>query len=221
MNNDQKIREIAEQHSSDESEIAGFVVLTGFLQEHKKLAGGFAANKDLTNEDEIVKLSKKYFEYRNAQVILRISKTVPDPLIREILCQQYEYAAEDLEDIEEIHRRSMATENIIGELLERYLDSVISDHGWVRCCGSLVKSVDFIKRKKAVNQYEMLQVKNRDNSENSSSKAIRDGTDIKHWFRTISRTGATNWGNFPDDQCRSLLSEKDFKRYALNLVKIK
>jgi hypothetical protein len=106
----------------------------------------------------------------------------------------------------------MAAENMVGELLERYIDSVLSKHGWVWCCGALVKHVDFIKKED--NGYRLLQIKNRDNSENSSSKAIRDGTTIEHWFRTFSRTGRTNWEAFPDKSLKSHLSEVGFVSYV-------
>ena len=80
-----------------------------------------------------------------------------------------------------IHRDSMAAENFIGNLLESYLDRKLSNYGWVWCCGEMVKSVYFINPES--NGFTLLQVKNRDNSENSSSKSIRDGTTILHWFR--------------------------------------
>ena len=107
----------------------------------------------------------------------------------------------------------MAAENMVGEILERYLNSVLSQFGWVWCCGALVKHIDFVK-KEDDGSFKMLQVKNRDNSENSSSKAIRNGTDILHWFRTYSKTGNTNWNSFPDQVAKSLLSEKLFIDYV-------
>jgi hypothetical protein len=55
-----------------------------------------------------------------------------------------------------------------------------------------------------------LQIKNRDNSENSSSKAVRDNTDIQKWFRTFSKTGKTNWDNLPPLMSDCGFSECDF-----------
>ena len=131
-----------------------------------------------------------------------------------ILKKFYKQPSEKLNDIKIVHQYSMAAENMVGELLERYIDSILSNHGWVWCCGALVKHVDFIKLEK--NNYRLLQIKNRDNSENSSSKAIRDGTTIQHWFRTFSRTGKTNWDAFPDTQLKSKLSEEGFVNFVEN-----
>ena len=105
----------------------------------------------------------------------------------------------------------MAAENMVGELLERYIHAELSKFGWIRCWGEATKSIDFIKPESA--DFIMLQIKNRDNSENSSSKAIRDGTDIKHWFRTFAKTGATNWDAFPDINARTVLSESGFQDF--------
>jgi hypothetical protein len=75
-----------------------------------------------------------------------------------------------------------------------------------------VKHVDFVK-KKPDGTWQMLQIKNRDNSENSSSKAIRVGTDIKHWYRSFSRKDLKNWDAFPDEQFKESLSEDGFLRF--------
>ena len=61
-------------------------------------------------------------------------------------------------------------------------------YGWHCCWGETMKSIDFCNE-----DGQLLQIKNSDNSENSSSKAVRDGTEIKHWFRRFSKTGKTNW----------------------------
>lgn len=59
-----------------------------------------------------------------------------------------------------------------------------------------------------------LQVKNRDNTENSSSSAIRDGTIIKWWFRTFSTRNQTNWERFPNLPINRSLSEDGFKLFV-------
>ena len=108
----------------------------------------------------------------------------------------------------------MASENIVGDILERYIASIIEPKGWIWCAGSIIKSVDFIRKNN--DKWELLQIKNRDNSENSSSKAIRDGTSIKHWFRTFSRKKQTNWENFPDPTVT--LSEAGFRRFLIDYI---
>ena len=144
--------------------------------------------------------------------MLNETQTVPDEMVSKILKKYFNYDEEKLNLIKREHQQSMAIENMVGELLERYIDSVLSKHGWVWCCGSLVKKIDFIKIEN--NKYRLIQIKNRDNSENSSSSAIRDGTTIEKWFRTYSQTGKTNWNNFPDEQLKSHLSENGFIEFV-------
>jgi SinI restriction endonuclease len=79
----------------------------------------------------------------------------------------------------------------------------------------LVKAVDFVlPPAKSELPWRLLQVKNRDNSENSSSSAIRKGTDIEKWHRTFSRKRGENWGAFPDKTAKDTLSEKGFRDFV-------
>jgi len=125
----------------------------------------------------------------------------------------YGYSLEDCEKIKLTHQQSMCAENAVGALLERYIDSVLRNYGWHWCCGSFVKAIDFIKRAENGNWYE-LQIKNRDNSENSSSSAIRNNTQIQKWFRTRSRTGETNWNKLPPLMQGHGLSEGGFRLFV-------
>lgn len=145
--------------------------------------------------------------------------TVPDQMVSVILNEYFGIEESQLSRITIEHALSMGAENFVGELLERYLAGVLEPLGWIWCSGSVVKAADFIKRDSS--QWHVLQVKNRDNSENSSSSAIRNGTDIKKWFRTFSRKAGSNWEAFPDDAAIGLLSESKFidftKKYLLDL----
>ena len=79
----------------------------------------------------------------------------------------------------------MSAENIQGELLEEYIARNIEGDDWIWCSGNTLRAVDFCKRDGSA----LLQIKNKDNTENSSSNAIRNGTKIKKWHRlkTITR----------------------------------
>lgn len=147
--------------------------------------------------------------------------TIPDPLVSVIMHKYFLLPRADLERAKHEHKLAMASEGIVGVLLERYIASEIEPLGWVWCSGEVVKSIDFVKPRGG--GWQMLQVKNRDNSENSSSAAIRRGTSIEKWYRTKSRTGATMWADFPDSGCRRRLSETGFHeftaRYLLSLPK--
>jgi hypothetical protein len=138
--------------------------------------------------------------------------TVPDPLVSVIMHEYFGLPKSDLERAKHEHKLSMASEDFVGGLLERYIASEIEPLGWVWCSGEVVRSIDFVKPSRG--GWEALQVKNRDNSENSSSAAIRRGTTIKKWYRTNSKTGATRWAKFPDPSCARRLSEDGFNNFA-------
>ena len=146
--------------------------------------------------------------------------TVPDEMVSVILNEYFGVPASDLERIKKGHSLSMGAENLVGDLLERYLAKVLEPQGWIWCSGSMVKAVDFIKPPSDERGlWRMLQVKNRDNSENSSSSAIRDGTTIEKWFRTFSKKVGSNWTEFPDTTLRQQLSEEDFKIFVRQYLK--
>lgn len=87
------------------------------------------------------------------------------------------------------HRLAMSAENILGLLLEEFLFSRLSSHGWAMAWGETIRSVDFCNEDGL-----LLQIKNRSNSENSSSSKIREGRPIKKWFRVNATTGRYEWG---------------------------
>lgn len=141
--------------------------------------------------------------------------TVPDEMVSVILHEYFNVPLADLNRAKHEHLLSMGAENLVGELLERYLASILEPMGWIWCSGSMIKAVDFIKPPSEVGgKYKLLQVKNRDNSENSSSSAIRLGTYIEKWFRTFSKREGSNWGAFPDESIRPLVSEQAFKDFV-------
>jgi hypothetical protein len=80
----------------------------------------------------------------------------------------------------------MSAENVQGLLLEEYIDANVSSLGWVWCKGSTMRAVDFCTMDGDI----LLQIKNKSNSENSSSSSIRNGTDIHKWFRLGTQTKA-------------------------------
>lgn len=129
----------------------------------------------------------------------------------------YGYSLAQSERIKKEHQHSMSAENCVGALLERYLDSVLRTEGWHWCCGDFVKAVDFINQDED-GKWIALQVKNRDNSENSSSSAIRNGTPIQKWFRSFSKKPKTNWDNLPPAMRNKGLSEEGFLTFIENYI---
>ncbi|MFN0214036.1 MAG: SinI family restriction endonuclease [Saprospiraceae bacterium] len=144
--------------------------------------------------------------------------TQHDPILDEIISARIQYTSEDLETIKYGHRLSMSAENIAGSLLEEYVAEHLLKHRWHCCWGETMKSIDFCNE-----DGQLLQIKNSDNSENSSSKTVRDGTEIKHWFRRFSRTGGTNWDALNEiigiENKDERLTEEFFKEFVKKAVK--
>jgi hypothetical protein len=159
-------------------------------------------------------LLNKYSRGLEWKSIPETPKTHIDPAVVSIIKIK---KGEDSENILETKKWINAVEGYIGYLLERYIDCKISDNEWIWCAGSVVKSTDFIK--KTSSGWLQLQVKNRNNTENSSSSAVRNGTDIKMWFRFYSNTGKTNWNSLPILLGKNYgMNESDFQKYVCSVL---
>lgn len=141
----------------------------------KTLSAGIDINKAY-----IQKWCSDYLDYilpseRNAP-----QKTSPDDpaLIKMIESYASMANAQAYESLKQ-HNLWMSAENIQGELLEEYIAKKTSALGWIWCKGSILRAIDFMSS----DGIFLLQIKNKFNTENSSSSAIRDGSDIKKWFR--------------------------------------
>jgi len=181
------------------------------------------------NQNGITDISEELMDkFLNGRVEKRFSEgsTIPDNAVSKVMEIYYDTDSNQLERIKFEHQKSMLSENIVGEVLERYLADILKDYGWVWCSGEFVKAVDFIRRNGE--QWTELQIKNRNNTENSSSVTVRDGTEIMKWFRSFSkasegRDSNTNWNDFPDDEMdSSLLCEEDFLSFMEEyLIRVK
>lgn len=171
--------------------------------------------KDINNiesDDNKAYLKNQFLSKRQRYVIIQSSRTVPDPAVDVVIKKSEDCSDTELSQIREAHRISMVAENKIGDLLEMYLAEKLEPLDWVWCSGSFVRAIDFIKKEND-GSWTCLQVKNRDNTENSSSSQIRNGTPIQKWFRSFSQKNKTNWENFPDESLRSSLSEEEFLQF--------
>lgn len=185
-----------------------FKLLMDFLRKNPQFYSG------KTSLDDTDFLFQKFSSPRHSQIELRSPSTTPDQAVSVILGAAYDYTSEQLDYIKEVHLQSMAAENKVGELLEMYLANKLEPLGWVWCSGNFVKAVDFLKYENG--NWRLLQIKNRDNTENSSSSQIRNGTNIEKWFRTFSkpssrRASNTNWENFPENIS---LNEEEFLAFV-------
>lgn len=82
------------------------------------------------------------------------------------------------------HNLFMSAENIQGNLLEEYIASKVRPYGFLWCDGNVLRAIDFCN----TNGSLLLQIKNKSNTENSSSSNIREGTSIEKWYRLGTRT---------------------------------
>ena len=94
-----------------------------------------------------------------------------------------EASDEKMNDYIEGHFLFMSAENSNGLILEEYLSYVLEKYDWIWCSGETVKAIDFVYLNVNKNKPLLLQIKNKYNTENSSSSAIREGTKIIKWNR--------------------------------------
>ncbi|BAU44747.1 SinI family restriction endonuclease [Leptolyngbya sp. O-77] len=120
---------------------------------------------------------------------------------------------EQLEQIKYAHRLSMSAENIQGLLLEEFLAEQLADYGWYCCWGESVRHVDFCNV-----DGSLLQVKNRSNSENSSSSRVRINRPIEKWYRVDARTGSYRWSYFNDKYSTDRFSEENFVTFVQRIL---
>ncbi len=137
-----------------------------------------------------------------------------DPIIDKIIGSRLTHlTANDLEKIKFAHRLSMSAENILGLMLEEYLANNLESVGWHCAWGETVKSVDFVHE-----DGRLLQIKNRSNSENSSSSAVRAGTQIQKWFRIKADRIEYMWEHINKICAMDNLSEKSFEKFVHKCV---
>lgn len=189
-------------------------VIANFLISNVDLAPKPTRGHEFGSEEYWERLAHKFVHGRKPRAPQE-PVTVPDSMVSVILQEYFGLDENVIAKVAKEHSLSMAAENIVGDLLERYIASKLEPLGWVWCSGEVVKKVDFLAARKGRSfEWVPVQVKNRDNSENSSSSSVRAGTSIVKWFRTFSRTGKTNWECFPEEVDDLILSEAAFQEYA-------
>lgn len=171
-------------------------------------------------DEFLVKWTQKFikgWENRPSQRTSKPISTQHDPILDDIITARVPSMTDDLEAIRYGHRLAMSAENIAGSLLEEYVADNLLNYEWHCCWGETMRSIDFCNV-----DGQLLQIKNSDNSENSSSKMVRDRTEIKHWFRRFSKTGATNWFALNEiigiNNEKDQLSEDGFKAFVRKVI---
>ncbi len=168
--------------------------------------------------DEVLgKWIDKYFAGYEQRISIRISKmpgTIADPMVDTIIQGRLAHLTKaDLSKICYSHRLSMSAENILGLLLEEFLAKELIEFNWHYAWGETVRSVDFVH-----SDGFLLQIKNRDNSENSSSSRVRSGTAIEKWFRVKSSSGEYMWDELNRKFSTGKFSEEKFREFVTETI---
>jgi len=152
---------------------------------------------------------------RASQRVSNPPGTLADPIIERIVGARLTHLDDDdLNKISYAHRLGMSAENILGLFLEEYLANNLSKSSWHCAWGETVRSVDFVKE-----NGELLQIKNRSNSENSSSARVREGIEIKKWYRIEASRVEYKW-DLLNDMCGiGTLSEENFVAFVHTILK--
>tara|TARA_A100001011_G_scaffold382990_1_gene453631 strand:- start:519 stop:1145 length:627 start_codon:yes stop_codon:yes gene_type:complete len=165
------------------------------------------------SDEHLNKLKDKFINSRNFGN--NDVSTIPDNAVYFYIKKKFNKNDEEIEIIKEHHNMSMGVEDLIGHRLEEYIYSEAGINNWIWCSGNVLRSIDFIKKETNgdVINWKMLQVKNSDNSENSSSKKIRKGTKITHWFRRYSKRNMHNWEKLHKILEIETLTEENFIKF--------
>lgn len=197
-----------------------FATIMRFVALHPESVSGRSKKGPEVGSKKFILLAAKKFAHGRDPKRPEAPATIPDEMVSFVLENYFGLSAESAERAKNEHALSMGAENIVGDLLERFLAHPMETVGWVWCSGSIIRAVDFVKPPDKDNpDWILLQVKNRDNSENSSSSAIRLGTPIIKWHRSFSKKAGTNWADFPDVGVRGNLSEAGFREFARAYLK--
>jgi hypothetical protein len=135
--------------------------------------------------------------------------TIADPIVDVIIQGRLTHLSKnDLIKIKFAHRLSMSAENILGLLLEEFLALHLGPKGWHCAWGETIRSVDFCS-----SRGKLLQIKNRSNSENSSSSRVREGTSILKWYRVDATSGSYLWEDL-NARFKVSCSEDSFREFV-------
>ena len=206
-----EVRNIAEEsYSLEEIKESGFLIVASvWLQQNPNAL-----------RTDVFKFVEKFFlafSHRPSKRTSGKMTTVPDKLIDNLIEVRIKsFTPDDVALIRFGHRLSMGAENIIGLILEEYIHTKVLKYGWATCWGSCIKAVDLCNK-----NGDLIQIKNKDNTENSSSDKIRAGTTIQKWYRLSSRTGQTEWGSLNTMlgiPASDKLSEEEFIQFARAVV---
>lgn len=101
-----------------------------------------------------------------------------DPAIQ-LLFEEKNIDKDKFKHFDKIHYLYESAENVLGGLLEEYIAGKVKQYGFLWCKGDICEATDFCSKDGKI----LLQIKNKENTENSSSSKARKGTGIIKWYR--------------------------------------
>lgn len=135
-----------------------------------------------------------------------------DPAIAVIVRATQGMSAAEAKTGENNHNLFMSAENIQGNLLEEYIAYNARPYGFLWCAGNVLRAIDFCNTDGSF----FLQVKNKSNTENSSSSNIREGTTIEKWYRLGTKTcSGRKVPNFKWDVLNTLINKYKTEGHTL------
>ena len=141
---------------------------------------------------------------------LKPRTTMPDELVSDMLELIGGVSSSQRVEVQKQYNAQKQIEMMIGDFLEMYLLKHANQYGWVQS-GNCIRGTDMIKKNEDGSWFK-LQVKNSDNTPNSSSKGFVADKAIT-WKRRNSTKGTQYWDEFPDTQVRPHISEIGFNDF--------
>ena len=139
--------------------------------------------------------------------------TIPDELVAELLellCGNEKSQRGLIQ--KQYNNQKQVEQVIVGTFLEFYILKNALAYGWVQT-GNCLSGIDMIQQNED-GSWNRLQIKNSDNTPNSSSAGfIKDKGNIITWKRRRSTKGTYYWDEFPDKNVRGHLSEDNFREF--------
>lgn len=206
----------------------------------KSLFPNLSTSNDFENKSTINQIKEYLFlwgeRFLNAKLPSKHegtpSKSPYDAMIYKLLSLQTSITL-NKDEARKAHELAMQSENIIGELLEEFIAKQTAQYGWIWCKGAVMVATDFYFKGEGGKEV-YLQIKNKYNTENSSSSKVRVGTNIKKWNRLINKRipgtneAQSNWSELQKimfdevgivPKNRNVLSESSFSKFIESATK--
>jgi hypothetical protein len=174
-------------------------------------------NEDVTYQHYIERWVKLYSDAEKnvpSQHVANPKASCSDPAVKKLVKVATGVSEEEANKQECHHNLFMSAENIQGDLLEEFIAINIRQYGWLWCKGNIFRAVDFCSEDGSI----YLQIKNKNNTENSSSSAIREGTEIQKWYRlSTSKRGGSCFPTYKWTHLNDIINANNSSKIKCNL----